>query len=232
MEFSVKLGNIIAGICLAVISGFAHAQDMGSNPGLPTAASFYTGNPQSLESRSFELRSFDSSLKNNPPDDLAGYLLAANDGNGFQGSSDIASATPAAQFEPPWMSGSKAHEYLGLGTVIFAGLTAMTAPGEAEHGAKTAPRQTSGTTHTRFARTTGALALATVITGLIVHWDDFYFTDGIADPDVQHVLLAGTGAAMMLYAIEKSAKSTVPTSHSGLAVAGAGAMLVAIKITW
>jgi len=36
----------------------------------------------------------------------------------------------------------------------------------------------------------------------------------------------------MLYAINKSAKSSVPTSHAGIAELGAVSMLVAIKLTW
>ena len=97
---------------------------------------------------------------------------------------------------------------------------------------QTQPRQTSGTTHTRLARTTAALAVATVITGLIYHWDDFHLEDGFSDPDNQHALLAGTGALMMLYAVNKSANSSVPTSHAGIAELGAVSMLAAIKLTW
>jgi hypothetical protein len=144
-------------------------------------------------------------------------------------------AAPAAEYSPPWLTGRKAHQYLGLGTLVFAGLTALSSPGEGcEQNCPpvTAPRETSGTNHTRFARTTAVLAVATVITGLIYHWDDFHLEDGFSDPDNQHVMLAGTGALLMLYAINKSAKSSVPTSHAGLAELGAASMLVAVKLTW
>lgn len=217
MELNFKVRNIAAGICLATLSGMVYAGDAVANLALPTAASFYTNNFQSLKSRSF----------NSPA-----YLLAANEADAIQGPAVVTPVTPAAEFQPPWMSGRKAHQYLGLGTVVFAGLTALAAPGEAEGVSQQQPRQTSGTTHTRLARTTAALAVATVITGLLYHWDDFHLEDGWTDPDNLHVMLAGTGALLMLYAVEKSAHSTVPTSHAGIAELGAASMLVAIKLTW
>lgn len=222
MKCRIRFGNAVAGICLAVLSGTVHADNASTagNNALPTAASFYTNNYQLLKSPSV----------NSTP-----FFLAANEGNAVPGQADVTPATPPAEFSPPWLTGRKVHEYLGLGTVMFAGLTMLAAPGEAcEHNcpAQPAPRQTSGTTHTRLARTTGALAIAAVITGLLYHWDDFHLDDGFSDPDNQHVMLAGTGALMMLYAINKSAKSSVPTSHAGIAELGAASMLVAIKLTW
>ena len=209
--------NIAAGICLATLSGMVCADDTSMNLELPTAASFYTHNLQSLKSGSF-----------NPP----AYLLAANEGDAVKEQAGVTPVTPAAEFEPPWMSGRKAHQYLGLGTVLLAGLTAMAAPGDEEGVSSTQPRQTSGTTHTRLARATAAMAAATVITGLLYHWDDFHLEDGFTDPDNLHVMLASAGALLMLYAVDKSAKSTVPTSHAGTAELGAAAMVVAIKLTW
>ena len=217
MKCRNKFGNVVAGICLAVFSGMVHADNTVGNNELPTAASFYTDNYQLLKSQSV----------NSAP-----FLLAANERNAVQGQAGVMPATPAAEFSPPWLTGRKTHQYLGLGTVLFAGLTALAAPGEAEGASQQQPRQTSGTAHTRLARTTAALAIATVITGLLYHWDDFHLEDGFSDPDNQHVMLAGTGALLMLYAINKSAKSSVPTSHAGIAELGAASMLVAIKLTW
>jgi len=225
MDYKVGMESFFAGIFLAMLSGMVHADDLTGNRDLPSAAGFYSYDFQSLSARSFDAMSFDP----------AQNLLAANQTGVIPGATDISPAEPDAQFQPPWLSGRKAHQYLGLGTVLFAGLTALSSPGEGcEHNcpAQPAPRQTSGTTHTRFARATAALAVATVVTGLIYHWDDFHLEDGFADPDNQHVMLAGAGALMMLYAINKSAKSTVPTSHAGTAELGAAAMLVAIKLTW
>lgn len=220
MTCRIRFGNVVAGICLAVSSGMVYAQGAAANLELPTDASIYTRNTASLNSASF---------------DSSPYLLAANEGNAMQPQPDLVPATPAAEYSPPWFTGRKAHQYLGLGTLMFAGLTALSSPGEGceqNCPAVPAPRETSGTTHTRFARTTAVLAVATVITGLIYHWDDFHLEDGFSDPDNQHVMLAGTGALLMLYAINKSAKSSVPTSHAGLAELGAASMLVAVKLTW
>jgi hypothetical protein len=190
----------------------AYAGDTAANLELPTAASFYTNNFQSIRSQS--------------------YLLAANEGNSIQGLAGETAAAPAAEFKPPLISGRKVHQYLGLGTVVLAGLTMLAAP-ETEEGASSAqPRQTSGTTHTRLARATAAMAVATVMTGLIFHWDDIHWEDPFIDPDKMHARLAAAGALMMLYAVNKSAKSSVPTSHAGIAELGAATMLVAIKLTW
>src|ERR1039457_7238897 len=223
MELNFNVRNIVAGICLATLPGMVYADDTAANLALPTAASFYTNNFQSLKSRSF----------NSPA-----YLLAANEADAVQEQAGVTPVIPAAEFQPPWMSGRKAHQYLGLGTVVLAGLTALTAPSRevCNHNCPPAsqqpPRQTSGTTHTRLARATAAMAIATVMTGLLYHWDDFHLEDGWTDPDNQHVMLASTGALLMLYAVNKSAKSAVPVSHAGTAELGAVAMVVAIKLTW
>lgn len=145
-----------------------------------------------------------------------------------------AGARTTAPFKPPWLTGSDVHKVLGLGTLLAVGLTAATAPGDGENKntASTAPRQTSGTTHTRSARTAAVLAGATVASGLLVHWDDFSVKDGIRDPDNQHVLLGLVGAGLMLYAVNKSMKSAVPTQHAVYGELGGAAMAVAVKLTW
>src|SRR5450759_4589101 len=133
MKLNFQVRNIAASISLAALSGMVYADDTVVNLALPTAASFYTNNFQSLKSRSF----------NSPA-----YLLAANEGDVVQGQASVTPITPAAEFQPPWMSGRKAHQYLGLGTVVFAGLTALTAPGKGcDHNcpSQQPPRQTSGT---------------------------------------------------------------------------------------
>jgi hypothetical protein len=229
MELSFKAKCIVASFCLGALSGMAYADDTNAYPELPTAASFYTDHFQSLKSRSFGSRSVHS----------APYQLAANEGDAVREAADATSAiaapvTPAKEFNPPWMSGRKAHLYLGLGTVAFAGLTMLAAPDdgcESNCGAQP-PRQTSGTTHTRLARATAAMAVATVVTGLLYHWDDIHWEDPFTDPDKMHARLAAAGALLMLYAVNKSANSDVPVSHSGTAELGALAMLVAIKLTW
>lgn len=216
MKRNVRFNHIAAAICMAALAGTVHADDTALNLELPSAASFYTRNSQFMDTRP--------------------YMLALNEGRAAKEKVAMP-VTPAAEFEPPLFSGSNAHKYLGLGTVVLVGLTALAAPGEGcEHScppvSQQPPRQTSGTTHTRLARAAAAMAAATVTTGLLYHWDDFHVEDGFSDPDNQHVMLATAGALLMLYAVNKSAKSAVPTSHAGIAELGGVAMAVAIKITW
>jgi len=165
-------------------------------------------------------------------------LLALSQADPGLASQNAAAAVPGAVLAPPakpaLFTGSDVHKYLGLGTVVLVGLTAATAPGGGcEHNCTSnTPRQTSGTTHTRLARATAAMAAATVTSGLLVHWDDFHLKDGLSDPDNQHVLLGLAGSILMLYAVNKSMHSAVPTQHAVFAEVGGAAMAVAIKLTW
>ncbi len=219
----LNLPSILALVALSTVSNaqIAGAATANASGELPSLTSTYGGNVGSLQN--------DLRFSHNQP-----YLLALNEATVVSGKT-AGSGAAAVEFQPPLFTGSNAHKYLGLGTVLFAGLTALAAPEdgcESNCSASTAPRQTSGTTHTRFARTTAALAVATLTSGLLVHWDDFHVEDGIADPDNQHMLLGTTGALMMLYAIHKSANSSTQTSHAGIAELGGIAMAVAIKLTW
>jgi hypothetical protein len=167
------------------------------------------------------------------------FMLAANETDVLvkkQDGAPAVAAAPQQPYEPSLWSGSNAHMYLGLATIATAFATAATAPGEGcEHNcppvSQQPPRETNGT-HAKLAKATVALAAATIATGLWAHWDDFYLEDGITDPDNLHVLLGVTGAALMAYATNKSAKSAVPVSHAGIAELGALGMVVAIKLTW
>lgn len=217
MGWNLKAGALAANLCLMILSGMVYADDAFTGFDFPSSSRFYTSSSPYIHSRS--------------------YLLALNEADVASKEPAAMPAAPAAGLEPPLFSGSNAHKYMGLGTVLFVGLTALTAPDEdcetnCPPPSQQPPRKTSGTTHTRFARTAAALAAATVATGLLYHWDDFHVEDGFSDPDNQHVMLATAGALLMLYAVNKSAKSAVPTSHAGTAELGGVAMAVAIKITW
>ena len=201
-----KFKNLSVGIFLLALSSTAYASDVQPAIALPTIASSYTSNTKV-------------------------YLLALNDADAPAKQIIAAPVIEPVEFKPRFFTMSKVHQYLGLGTVLFMGLTVLAAPDDGCE-ANCAPRQTFGTTHTRLARTAAKLALATVATGLIAHWDDFHLEDGFADPDNMHVMLAATGTALMLYAVHKSATSSTPTSHAGMAELGGAAMLVAIKLTW
>jgi hypothetical protein len=76
------------------------------------------------------------------------------------------------------------------------------------------------------------LAAATIITGLIYHWNDFSTEDGWTDPDNMHVMLGVAGALTMAYAVQKSRQSDVQVSHAFPAELGALAMAVGIRLTW
>jgi hypothetical protein len=192
---------------LAALSGTAFAQD--ADIDLPRASSPY-------------IKDYES------------FKLAANNADSLaKKPNDAAPEIKKSEFEPSWLTGSKAHQYLGLATIVGAGLTALTAPDDDNEGNTTqsAPRKTNGT-HAKLAKATVAMAAATIVSGLLVHWDDFHFEDGFTDPDNMHVMLGVAGAALMAYAVNKSKNSSVPVSHAGIAEMGALGMVVAIKITW
>ncbi|MBI5437666.1 MAG: hypothetical protein HY936_01710 [Nitrosomonadales bacterium] len=197
----------VAALCLAPFYGTARAQDQAID--LPPMTSEYVK-------------------------DYKAFKLAANDTDvPVKKPHDAVSVVKQAEFEPPLFTGSKLHQYLGLATVAAAAATFATHKDKCE-GANCAvatPRKRDGA-HANFGRATAILALATAGSGLISHWDDFHMEDGIHDPDNLHVLLGVTGAVMMAYAVNKSSRSTVPTSHAPLAELGALHMMMAIKLTW
>ncbi len=174
-------------------------------------------------------------LSSDYTDSSKSYILALNETDtATQPAASVPTSKPA-EFKPPFFTASNAHQYLGLGTIVLVGLAAITNPGEGCEDSCVSPappRQTSGTAHTRFARAAAGMAVATVASGLITHWDDFHFEDGFTDPDNMHALLGAAGAGLMTYAVLKSARSTTETSHAGMAELGGLAMAVAIKLTW
>ncbi len=201
MKVTVRLGRLVAGVCIAALSGAACAAERSMNLSLPSGVE---QSPRTI-------------------------VLAANEGRTDK--SNI--VAPAAPFEPPLWSGSNAHQYLGLGTIALAGLTAMTASEGCEHNCPANQQRDMNGTHAKLAYATTAFAAATIASGLYSHWDDFSAEDGWTDPDNLHVLLGVTGAALMAYAVQKSAsQSTGQVSHAGTAIAGTVGMVVAIKLTW
>lgn len=204
-----KLIGAVA-LCLTVLSGAAFAQDAALD--IPPLSGTYIKDKKSFR------------LAMNERDTLV------------KKSGSAAPEIKNPEFEPALVSGSNAHKYLGLATIVAAVATAASAPGEGcekncPPPSQLPPRETNGT-HAKLAKATVALAAATIVTGVIAHWDDFHVEDGLTDPDNLHVLLGVTGAALMAYAVNKSANSSVPVSHAGMAEAGALGMAAAIKITW
>ena len=208
MRINLRKLQLAIGICLAALAGTGHASEKTLDLSLP-ASRFYT-------------------------QDTKSFLLAANDSDVAKTQPITETVSPAADFQPPLFSASKMHQYLGIGTIALAGLTAISAPEEECEGAScpaNPTREVNGT-HARLAKATVAMAAATIATGLYAHWDDFSLEDGFSDPDNLHVMLAVTGAVLMAYAVNLSANSSVPVSHAALAEAGALGMVVAIKLTW
>lgn len=160
--------------------------------------------------------------------DAPSFMLAGNDTGLNKPESSATPATQTSEFESRMFSGRKIHQYLGISTVTLAAMTFTTHM----HTNGFGPRDVNGV-HGELGKATGAMALATVASGLISHWDDFSLEDGWSDPDNLHVLLASTGAALMAYAIYNSASQTTGrVDHSGMAELGALGMVIAIKLTW
>jgi hypothetical protein len=212
MKSSIKVATLF----LALVAGMAHAGELVQEVGVSKDdAIFRTATPAP-----------------------SSYLLAqADTGTPAAAPTNAAvAAQPAAEFKEPIFTLNKTHKFLGISTIVAAAATMVTAPGE---GCETncpppsqqAPRDRTGT-HAKLARATVALATATIITGIIAHWDDIHLSNGITDPDNLHALLGITGAFLMEKAVNKSAGSPVPVSHAGQAELGALLMVAGIKMVW
>jgi len=187
--------RLLCCVCMGALSGAAFADDGGFNSNL------------NLNLPEFGQQQYESTP----------LLYALNDNDKATSDSDKATSFSKdnKDFKEPWLTGSKVHEYLGLGALALVGLTAL------------APKEEGGA-HEHFAKAATVLASAAVTTGLIYHWDDFHLKDGFKDPDNQHVMLGALGALAMLYAVSKAPDS----GHAGAGLLGGAAMGVAIKITW
>ena len=202
MRCGVKLRCMAAGFIFAALSGAVCAQDGELNLSLP---------PSSRQAK-----------------DLQSFMLVSSNEVAATAKTNIAPANLNSDFKAPWISGNKAHEYLGLATILSVVATSLTAPEGCHSDCSNQQSQTSGT-HQSLGRATRALALTTVATGLLFHRDDMHlFEDGLGDPDTEHWLLGGAGALILANAVSKAPAR----SHSGQAELGAAMMLVAIKLTW
>jgi hypothetical protein len=195
-------------LCVALLSGTACAQDAFAE--LPRVSGAY-------------IKDYES------------FKLAANDADTLvRKPNSAAPEVKKSDFESSWLTGNKAHQYLGLATIAGAVLTGMAAPGETHCDASTptCPQRETDGTHAKLAQATVALAAATVATGLISHWDDFHLEDGLTDPDNLHALLGTVGMLTMAFAVSQADDPYDSNDHAGKAIAGAVLMAAAIKITW
>lgn len=199
-----NINPLVAVICMSILANTCYAFEHTNEFAFP-ASNFYT-------------------------QDTKSFVLASNSADLTPGKGKASKLSPASEFAPPFISASKAHQYLGIGTIAFAALTAMTHPSVCD-GNGCPARDVNGT-HATFARTTLAMAAATIATGFYAHWHDISLEEGISDPDSLHVLLAGTGALLLAYAANLSANSSTPVNHAGIAEAGVLSMIIAVKLTW
>lgn len=203
MRNRVGLKALAVGVCLSALSLAAHAEE--NAVAWPSMTSEYTT-------------------------DMKPIVLAANEVEQAKAPKKP-TIDPNANFEEPWLTGRKAHKYLGLATIASALATGMTNPCE-QNCPNPRPSSSVHGTHAKLAALTVGLASATVVSGLISHWDDFAAEDGVMDRDNLHVMLAGGGAALMAIAAARSANKTAPVNHGHMAVIGAIMMGVGIKMTW
>ena len=163
----------------------------------------------------------DSGLNLTLPDQT--QWLAANATTNVTSNSSAADGSDSAlefrkdndSFRESWLTGSKAHQYLGLGALALVAVAGIS------------PKEEDGI-HEYSATAATALAAAAVTTGFVYHWEDFDFSDGFSDPDNLHMLLAGLGTLAMMVAVSEAPE----TAHAGPGVIGGIAMATAIKITW
>ena len=130
------------------------------------------------------------------------------------------------------LTSNKFHKYLGIGSLLLAGLTAITAPDDEEGSTGQAP--SGKDVHQALAYGATALGVGAVATGFAYHFDDINMENGFTDPDNLHMLLGLLGT--MGYAAAVADRPTSPDyssgSHSCYGIIGAVSMAVAIKLEW
>ncbi|MDX8384397.1 MAG: hypothetical protein R8M45_09970 [Ghiorsea sp.] len=140
---------------------------------------------------------------------------------------------PDSAFKKPFITMNNIHEYLGLASLAFGGLAAISVP---ENGSA----DLVNTFHYRFAKYSWQLGAAAVGTGFYAHWDDFHLEDGLLDPDNLHIMLGFLGTLGYYLAVagavdEYNTNGYVDTenkNHATYGILGGAAMSVAIGFTW
>ncbi|MDH5178142.1 MAG: hypothetical protein OEZ39_01890 [Gammaproteobacteria bacterium] len=122
-------------------------------------------------------------------------------------------------FSDPWFSANKFHQYLGIGSLTLALLTAVVpkpSEGDLNEGS-----------HKKLANGAAVLGGAAMVTGLLFHYDDI-FENGVSDPDNLHMLYTSLGVFGYLMAIDEAPVA----QHAGYGMIGALFMTIGIKMTW
>ena len=155
----------------------------------------------------------------------------------YRGTASSVPNIPDSAFKKPAITMNNVHMYLGLASLAFGGLTAISAPDGYDP-------DLLNTVHYKAAKLSWQLGAAAIGTGLWTHWDDFHLEDGLLDRDNLHVIL-GTLGVIGYYLAVKSAVDQYNTQtaagvrvgypntdHSSAGIFGGGAMLTAIVLTW
>ena len=119
------------------------------------------------------------------------------------------------EFKTRWFTSSKFHQYLGLGSLSLALISAVL------------PKEEDGAHHD-FAEGAAILGGAAVATGLVFHYDGLSLKKGFSNPDNWHALLTTLGTIGYFMALDIAPEA----NHAGFGVGGALLMLGGIKITW
>ncbi len=156
-------------------------------------------------------------------------VLAA--GPGQNDAAPAGADTPSLdeEFRTPLITPNKLHQYLGFGSLIAAGLAAVTPPDddEDENGGGSDNDNDDGFHHNA-AVTAAVLGGLAVATGFMFHYDDIGPRYGLADPDNLHMMLGLLGTLGYAVAVSEAPDD----GHAAAGILGLTSMAVAIKIEW
>jgi hypothetical protein len=166
--------------------------------------------PNGAESR-LSLKNLPAGMAYTTLDSQPSMLYAMND-------SSNASAGDPRKKEQHHPAIGKWHKYLGYGTILMAGVVAVSSSSESFHEAA--------------AYLTAGGAVSTVLTGYLAHSSRFDMDNGLFADDNLHIILGTLGAAILTTAVV-IADGGDESSHSGLGIAGGALMTLGIvKIVW
>lgn len=159
----------------------------------------------------------------------SGYALLPSDSiylaQAATGDASLTEPTVEEPFRESWITANKIHGYLGLASLILAGVTAATAPDDNEGGPAT---RTNKGTHHNAATAAAALGAAAVTSGFLLHWDDVSLENGLFDRDNLHMLLGILATAGYIAAVSQAPQE----SHAAFGIAGGVAMGIGIVLEW
>ena len=158
-------------------------------------------------------------------------LVLADAAAGARGAASTGAEAPAgaeAEFSPPLFSANKLHQYLGIGSLLFAGMAALTPPDDDEDGGGGGNNNTDDGFHHNAAVTAAVLGGLAVATGFLFHHDDIGPSYGIGDPDNLHMLLGLAGTLGYAVAVSEAPDE----AHAAAGIIGLASMGLAIKLEW